>query len=104
MTSTDADTLAYLLKYDSVHGRFNGEVKADQPNLLVNGQKILGLSVADPAQLPWEKLGIDVVLESTGLFLSREKLSQHLHAGAKKVLLSTPSKDPLDATICFLAC
>jgi len=97
----EADMLAYLLKYDSVHGRFDGDVKADSKDLIVNGQRIQGLSVADPAQLPWSKLGIDVVLESTGLFLSKDQLSKHLQAGARKVLLSTPAKDQLDATICY---
>jgi glyceraldehyde 3-phosphate dehydrogenase len=95
------DTLAYLLKYDSVHGRFKGEVRTDNQDLLVNGQKILGLSVANPSELPWKKLGVDVVLESTGLFLSREKAEMHLKAGAKKVLLSAPAKDLVDATICY---
>lgn len=95
------DMLAYLLKYDSVHGRFKGEVAYDNRDLLVNGQKIITSSIADPAQLPWASLGVDVVLESTGLFLSREKASKHLHAGAKKVLLSAPANDKPDATICY---
>lgn len=95
------DTLAYLLKYDSVHGRFKGDVKADNKDLLVNGQKILGLAIKDPKELPWEKLGVDVVLESTGLFLSRELAQKHLQAGAKKVLLSAPAQDAPDATICY---
>jgi glyceraldehyde 3-phosphate dehydrogenase len=95
------DTLAYLLKYDSVHGRFKGDVAFDNQDLLVNGRKITGLSISDPTQLPWGKLGVDVVLESTGLFLSRDKASKHLHAGAKKVLLSAPANDKPDATICY---
>lgn len=95
------DMLAYLLKYDSVHGRFKGEVAYDNRDLLVNGQKIITSSIADPAQLSWASLGVDVVLESTGLFLSHEKASKHLHAGAKKVLLSAPANDKPDATICY---
>lgn len=98
---SSADMLAYLLKYDSVHGRFDGDVKADNQDLLVNGRKIAGLAVSDPVRLPWGDLGVDVVLESTGLFLSRDKASKHLHAGAKKVLLSAPMKDSPDATICY---
>lgn len=97
---TKADTLAYLLKYDSVHGRFAGTVTADNDDLIVNGHKIRGLAVADPNNLPWEELAVDVVLESTGLFLSREKATKHLQAGAKKVLLSAPA-DGADATICY---
>jgi glyceraldehyde 3-phosphate dehydrogenase len=95
------DSLAHLLKYDSVHGRFKGEVFLDDQELLVNGQKIKCLSVLNPAELPWKDLGIDVVLESTGLFLSREKAQKHIIAGAKKVLLSAPAKDEVDATICY---
>lgn len=95
------DTLAYLGKYDSVHGRFKGDLVQDGPNLMVNGQKIECFAQSDPAQLPWDKLGIDVVLESTGLFLNRDKASKHLHAGAKKVLLSAPANDKPDATICY---
>lgn len=95
------DTLAYLLKYDSVHGRFKGEVNKDNQDLLVNGQKITSLAISNPAELPWRKFGIDVVLESTGLFLSRAGAKKHLDAGAKKVLLSAPAKDAPDATICY---
>lgn len=95
------DTLSYLFKYDSVHGRFAGEVLVDNQDLIVNGKKIHCSSIAEPTQLPWAKLGVDVVLESTGLFLNREKASKHLHAGAKKVLLSAPANDKPDATICY---
>lgn len=95
------DNLEYLLKYDSVHGRFNGEVGSDNNDLLVNGRKILCPKVANPAELPWGKLGIDVVFEATGAFASRSGAEKHLAAGAKKVLLSAPSKDAPDATICY---
>jgi glyceraldehyde 3-phosphate dehydrogenase len=95
------DDLAYLLKYDSVHGRFQGEISHAERQLLVNGQKIPTFAVKDPSELPWKELGVDVVLEATGLFLSRDKASKHLSAGAKKVLLSAPAKDSPDATICY---
>lgn len=96
-----AETLGFLLKYDSVHGRFKGEVAVDGQNLIVNGQKIALTSVPDPAELPWGKLDVDVVLESTGFFLSRDAAQKHLKSGAKKVLLSAPAKDSPDATICY---
>jgi glyceraldehyde 3-phosphate dehydrogenase len=92
---------AYLLKYDSVHGRFQGDIAHDNSSLLVNGQKIACSAKKDPADLPWRDLGIDVVLEATGHFLTREGASRHLMAGAKKVLLSAPLKDKPDATICY---
>lgn len=95
------EELAYLLKYDSVHGRFKGDIARDNGFLVVNGQKIRALAIKDPAELPWKELGVDVVLESTGLFLSRDKASKHLQAGARKVLLSAPAKDSPDATICY---
>lgn len=95
------DDLAYLLKYDSVHGRFNGDIAQDGQNLVVNGKKIATSAIKDPSELPWKALDVDVVLESTGIFLSREKASKHLAAGAKKVLLSAPAKDAVDATICY---
>lgn len=95
------DTLTYLLKYDSVHGRFDGSVAQSESDLLVNGERIRCLSIRDPEQLPWKEMDVDVVLESTGLFLSREKAGKHLMAGAKKVLMSAPAKDEPDATICF---
>jgi glyceraldehyde 3-phosphate dehydrogenase len=94
------ETLAYLLKYDSVHGRFNGTVDVDGQNLIVNGKAIAISARPDPAELSWDKLGIDTVFESTGFFIARDKASKHLKAGAKKVLISAPAKDP-DATICF---
>lgn len=94
----DAKTNAYLLKYDSVHGRFPGTVEAKGTNLLVNGKELECLSVKDPEQLPWEKLGVYLAVESTGLFANREDANKHLRAGAKKVLISSPAKDP-DITI-----
>ena len=84
----DADTNAHLTQYDTVHGRFPGEVSVDGDHLVVNGQRILVCAERDPANLPWEKLGVDVVHESTGLFTSKEKASGHLKAGAKKVVIS----------------
>ncbi|MEO8589032.1 MAG: type I glyceraldehyde-3-phosphate dehydrogenase [Flavobacteriales bacterium] len=90
---TDTRTLAHLFKYDSVHGVFNGEVGHDAEHLLLGGRSILAFAEKDPAKLPWGKLGIDVVIESTGLFLTREKASGHLRAGAKKVVLSAPAND-----------
>jgi glyceraldehyde 3-phosphate dehydrogenase len=97
---TDTHTLAHLLKWDSVHGKFDGEIGYDEENIIVRGHKIKVLKERDPANLPWKKLDIDVVLESTGLFTSREKPELHLtKAGAKRVLISAPAKDP-DVTIC----
>src|SRR5512141_3144571 len=95
-----ADNLAYLLKYDSIQGRFNGTVgseksAADKPEpdvLIVNGQKMLVVSAKEPSQLPWKQLGVDVVIESTGLFTDVEKAKGHLAAGAKKVMISAPAK------------
>ena len=96
---TDNKTLAHLLKYDSVHGKFPGEVKAEDDALLVDGNKIQVLSERDPGKLPWGKLNVDVALESTGVFRKREQCELHLKAGAKKVLLSAPARDKVDATI-----
>ena len=89
---TDAKTLAHLLKYDSVHGQLNAQVEAKENALIVNGKEILDLSQRDPAARPWKALGVDVVIESTGLFTDREKASKHLVAGAKKVIISAPAK------------
>ena len=89
---TDNHTLAHLLKYDTMHGRFPGRVKWNDKYLTVNGKKITALSIKDPSKLPWKALGIDVVIECTGVFLTREKASMHLAAGAKKVVLSAPPK------------
>ncbi|HID57402.1 TPA: type I glyceraldehyde-3-phosphate dehydrogenase, partial [Candidatus Poribacteria bacterium] len=89
---TDAKTLAHLLKYDSVHGRFPGEVVAEEDKLVVNGKEIKVLSERDPADLPWKELGVELVIESTGLFRERDLAAKHLTAGAKKVLISAPAK------------
>src|SRR5947209_14971062 len=98
---TDTHTLAHLLKWDSVHGKFEGEIGYDDENIIVSGHKIKVLKERDPANLPWKKLDVDVVLESTGLFTSRDKAELHLSkAGAKRVLISAPAKDP-DVTICI---
>ncbi|MGP0564742.1 MULTISPECIES: type I glyceraldehyde-3-phosphate dehydrogenase [unclassified Nitrospina] len=95
---TDAATLAHLYKYDSVQGVTKGEVKADGDNLIIDGKKIKVLSVKDPAELPWKSLGVDVVIESTGIFTKRDAAAKHLTAGAKKVIISAPATDP-DVTV-----
>lgn len=89
---TDAKTLAHLLKYDSTHGRFDGEVEADGDSLVVNGKTIRIIAERDPAMLPWGEIGAEVVLESTGLFSQREQAEAHIQAGAKKVVISQPAK------------
>ncbi len=89
----DADYLAYMLKYDSVHGRFDGEVKAEGGNLVVNGKTIRLTAERDPANLKWGDIDVDIVLECTGFFLTEETCQKHLDAGAKKVVMSAPSKD-----------
>ena len=94
----DAKTNAHLLKYDSVHGRFPGTVEAQPDRLIVNGKPLKVLSLKDPAALPWKDLGVYMAVESTGLFTDRESASKHLQAGAKKVLISAPAKNP-DVTI-----
>lgn len=98
---TDSVTLAHLLKYDSVHGKFPGTVSAEGEYIVVNGKKIRVYSERDPANLPWKELGIDVVVEATGVFRDREKISKHLQAGAGKVVLCVPSKSAsdVDATV-----
>jgi len=95
----DPKHLAYLLKYDSVHGRFDGTVEAGDKALIVNGKKIAITSERDPANLPWKALGCQIALESTGFFTSKEQLQKHIDAGADRVILSAPAKDKLDATI-----
>ncbi|MGN6151769.1 MAG: type I glyceraldehyde-3-phosphate dehydrogenase [Lysobacteraceae bacterium] len=89
----EPDYLAYMLKYDSVHGRFDGEVSVDGNTLVVNGKRIRLTQERDPANLKWDEVGADVVIESTGLFLDKASAEKHLAAGAKKVILSAPSKD-----------
>ena len=96
---TDAATLAHLFKYDSVHGRFPGEVSVDGDHLVVNGDRFRVLSEKDPAKLPWGELGVDVVVESTGRFTSRDEAGLHLAGGAKKVVISAPAKGKVDATV-----
>jgi len=91
---TDTLTLAHLFKYDSVHGVFTGEVGHDAEHLLLGGRTIKAFAKKDPAELPWKALGIDVVIECTGHFLTRELASAHIKAGAKRVILSAPAKDP----------
>ena len=89
----EPDYLAYMLKYDSVHGRFKGDVSVDGNTLVVNGKKIRLTAVKNPAELKWDEVGADVVIESTGLFLTKETAEAHIQAGAKKVIMSAPSKD-----------
>ncbi|TAK96375.1 MAG: type I glyceraldehyde-3-phosphate dehydrogenase [Aquabacterium sp.] len=89
----EPDYLAYMLKYDSVHGRFKGEVSVDGNTLIVNGKPIRLTAVKNPAELKWDEVGADVVVESTGLFLTKETAEAHIKAGAKKVIMSAPSKD-----------
>ena len=97
---TDTHTLAHLLKWDSVHGKFNGDIGYDDQNIVVRGHKIKILKERDPGALPWKDLQVDVVLESTGFFTSRDKAELHISkGGAKRVLISAPAKNP-DATIC----
>ena len=89
----EPDYLAYMLKYDSVHGRFDGVVAVDGNTLIVNGPRIRLTQVKDPAELKWNEVGADIVVEATGLFLTKETGEKHLTAGAKKVIMSAPSKD-----------
>ena len=97
---TDAKTMAHLLKYDSVHGIMEAEVKAASNSLIIDGQELKTFSMKDPESLPWKELGIDVVLESTGKFTDRSGAEKHLMAGAKKVVISAPAKNP-DVTVIF---
>jgi glyceraldehyde 3-phosphate dehydrogenase len=96
---TNVKTNAHLLKYDSVHGKFPGTVEVSGDSMVVNGKAIKVLSERDPGNLPWRELGIDVAIESTGVFRTRDKIEKHLQAGAKKVILTVPAKDEIDATI-----
>jgi glyceraldehyde 3-phosphate dehydrogenase len=91
----DPDYLVYMLKYDSVHGRFKGEVAVDGNTLIVGGRKIRLTAVKDPAELNWAAIGADIVIESTGLFLTKETAGKHLVAGARKVVICAPSKDDI---------
>jgi glyceraldehyde 3-phosphate dehydrogenase len=98
---TDTTTLAHLFKYDSVHGKYNGNVSADGDCVLINNHRMRVYAEKDPANLPWKELGVDVVIECTGIFRTRDKMMKHIQAGAKKVLLSVPAdnKEDVDATI-----
>lgn len=96
---TDTKTLAHLLKYDSIHGRFNGTVDFDETHLIVNGIRIQTLAEKIPANLPWAKMGVDVVLESTGFFTDKEKAMGHITAGAKKVVISAPGTGDLKTIV-----
>jgi len=89
---TDNATLAHLLKYDTAHGTLNHDISADDGNIFIDGDKIVALSERDPSKLPWKELGVDFVLECTGIFRSRDKASMHIKAGAKKVLISAPAQ------------
>ena len=95
----DARTLSMLLKYDSVHGKFDGDIKAKEDAIVVKGKEVKLTKEKDPARLPWKELGVDIAIESTGIFTTKADCAKHLEAGAKKVILSAPSKDQLDATI-----
>jgi glyceraldehyde 3-phosphate dehydrogenase len=95
---TDADTLAHLFRYDSVHGRFPGSVRVDGRDLVIRDERVTVLSERDPAALPWADMGVDIVIESTGIFRARDQAALHLEAGAKKVIISAPAKGP-DVTI-----
>ena len=95
----DAPSNAMLLKYDSVHGRFAGDVKVEGGDLVVNGKKVKVVAQKDPAALPWKDLGVELVIESTGIFTKKADCEKHLTAGAKKVILTVPSKDKVDYTV-----
>jgi glyceraldehyde 3-phosphate dehydrogenase len=97
---TDAKTLAHLLKYDSVHGTLERDVRADKDGLAVDGRKLRVLAERDPAKLPWKELGVDLVLECSGLFTDRDKAAKHVEAGARKVIISAPAKGA-DLTVCM---
>ena len=97
----DAKTNAHLLKYDTVHGRFKGSVGVEADSLVVNGERIKVVAERDPSKLPWKSLGVDVVLECTGLFTSKAKAGAHLAAGARKVIISAPGDKDVDRTVVF---
>src|SRR6478736_218935 len=95
------ETNAHLTRYDTVHGKFKGTIAVEGDSMVVNGDRIKVLAQRDPAQLPWKDLGVDVVLECTGFFTSKEKASAHLKGGAKKVIISAPGGKDVDATIVY---
>ncbi len=94
------DYMAYMLKYDTMHGQFQGDISYDDESITVNGHKIMFYTKMSPAEIPWGKLGVEYVIESTGLFLTKEKAQGHLDAGAKKVVMSAPSKDGTPMFVC----
>ncbi len=96
---TDNATLAHLLKYDSIYGVFQHDVKHDESHIIVDGTKINASAERDPKNLPWKELGVDLVIESTGVFRARDQVAWHIEAGAKKVILTVPAKDKVDKTI-----
>ena len=96
---TNAKTLAHLLKFDSVQGRFNGEVSAKENSIVVNGKEINITAQRNPEEIPWGKIGADYVIEATGIFRKKEQCQMHITAGAKKVILTVPAKDQIDNTI-----
>ncbi len=96
--SGDLKNLAHLFKYDSVYGKFHGEIEAVEDGFIINGKKVAVTAQRDPAQIPWKDLGVELVVDSTGAFRDREGLSKHIEAGAKKVIITAPAKDP-DTTI-----
>ena len=97
----DAKTNAHLTQYDTAHGKFRGEVKVDGDSMVVDGHRIKVLAQRDPAQLPWGDLGVDTVLECTGLFTTKAKAGSHLKGGAKRVIISAPGGEDVDATIVY---
>ncbi|MDX9764496.1 MAG: glyceraldehyde 3-phosphate dehydrogenase NAD-binding domain-containing protein, partial [Chiayiivirga sp.] len=97
----DANTNAHLTRHDTAHGRFPGTVVVDGGHMVVNGDRIRVCAERDPAKLPWGELGVDVVLECTGLFTSKAKASAHIAAGAKKVIISAPGGSDVDATVVY---
>src|SRR5271157_3144303 len=97
----DANTNVHLTRYDTVHGRFHGDVHVDGDSMVVNGDRIRVVAQRDPSRLPWAELGVDFVLECTGLFTSKAKAAAHIAAGAKKVLISAPGGDDVDATVVY---
>src|SRR4051794_16022647 len=97
---TSAATLAHLLRYDSVHGKYPDEIETADEGLVVAGKKVAVLSERDPASLPWADMGVEIVVESTGFFTKREGAAKHLDAGARKVVISAPATEP-DITICI---
>src|SRR5476651_1620238 len=96
-----AETNAHLTRYDTTHGKFPGKVEVDGDNMVVDGDRIKVFAQRDPAQIPWGSLGVDVVLESTGFFTTKEKASAHIRGGAKKVIISAPGGKDVDATVVY---